>query len=261
MGLRATRKPRRFRRDTVREEGPLLLVCDTSSNYLNVILQRGPYALSTHTAYQPLSHARTLLPAIELALDEHRFSLADVDAFGVCLGPGSFTGLRVAMTTVKSFGFGADKPAVGVPTVEVLAASVTTPLPVGCLIDAKQGEAYSALFSAPADPAPDDAVPHLDGRRLLLAPEAGTPEDGLARILAAADGPVLLIGTACATYRERLEAAGNHPITFAPTHLHHPDGRTLARLCMARYEAGDTRPIEQLEPVYVGKPPIHKKRG
>ncbi len=250
MGLRGNARQARFKRDTVRTHGPLLLVCDTSSNYLNVGLQRGPNLLSAHSAYQPLSHARALLPAIELVLSEHGLSVADLSAFGVCLGPGSFTGLRVALTTVKALGFASGMSGVGIPTIEVLAAAVGGSRPVGCLIDARKNEAYSALFSAPDE----------QGQRSLLLPtEAGSPEAGIARLLEPTNGPITLVGSGCLSAPEELFE--DPRIVLAQPRWHLPDLRTLAKLSMTRFLAGDTQPIEQLEPVYVGLPPIHKHRG
>ncbi len=250
MGLRGTKRKARFKRDSVRFDGPLMLVADTSSSIMNVALQRGPNLLSAHSAYQPLSHARALLPAVELVLSEQGFKLEDVDGFGICLGPGSFTGLRVSMTSVKALAFDTEKPAVGIPAIDILAASVASGLPVGCLIDARKNEAYSALFAAPDG----------DGKReLLLKTEAGTPEAGIARILRAVEGPVCLVGSGCLSAPPEL--LDDPRIHVADSRWHLPDIRTLARLCMERFEAGETSLIDHLEPVYVGQPPIHKHRG
>ncbi len=250
MGLRGTRRPGRFKRDSVRHDGPLLLVTDTSSAYLNVALQRGSSLLSAHSTYQPLSHARALLPAIDLLLAEQGFKLVDVDGFGICLGPGSFTGLRVSMASIKALAYGTDKPALGIPAVAVLAASVGGDLPVGCLIDARKGEAYSALFSAP------DGAGH---RQPILPVEAGTPEGGLARLMGGVNGPITLVGSSCLSAPEELFAHSRLLLAEARWHL--PDICTLARLCMERFERGETTTVEHLEPIYVGQPPIHKHRG
>lgn len=250
MGLRSARRPGRYKRDSVRQDGPLLLVADTSSAYLNVALQRGPDLLSVHSTYQPLSHARALLPAIDLLLAEQGFKLADVHGFGICLGPGSFTGLRVSMASMKALAYGTGKPAVGIGAVEVLAASVVSQLPVGCLIDARKGEAYSALFAAP------DAA---GCRRPVLPVEAGTPEAGIARLLEAVEGPITLVGSGCLSAPEEL--LGDARLDVAEARWHLPDIRTLAHLCMVRFERGETISVEHLEPIYVGQPPIHKHRG
>lgn len=250
MGLRGSARQARFKRDTIRSEGPLILVCDTSSNYLSVGLQRGPNLLSAHTAYQPLSHARALLPAVDLVLSEHGLTLADLSAFGVCLGPGSFTGLRVALTTVKALGFDRSLPGIGIPTIDVLAAAAGSSTPVGCLIDARKNEAYSALFSAPDD----------QGQRTLLLPtKAGSPEAGIARLLETARSPMTLVGSGCLS--APAELLDNPGIIVPLPRWHLPDLRTLAELCMARFLAGETQPLDHLEPVYVGLPPIHKHRG
>ena len=68
-----------------------------------------------------LTHSRTLLPMVENLLANCGVSLADVDAIAVAHGPGSFTGVRIGVATVKGLALGADKPCLGVSTLEAMA--------------------------------------------------------------------------------------------------------------------------------------------
>jgi len=254
MGLRATRRKRRFLKSNLRSEGPLLLAFDTSGQFLNIGLQKGNSVLAVCSSYQPFSHAEAILPAIDLLLESQQFVLDDVDAFGVCLGPGSFTGLRVGMTTLKSFCFSTGKPAVGLPATVVLAAALKTDLHIGCLIDARKGEVYSALLQHRTAHYPAQATE-------LLQPEASTPEEGLARLLAELDGPVILAGSACTTYARTFAGFGEGRVEFAGPEFDRVNPAVLATLCMDEFNAGRTQDAAALEPAYVGKPPIHKHRG
>ena len=94
-------------------------------------------------------HSERLLPAIDRLLESAGRTLDDVDAYAVSIGPGSFTGLRVALATVKGLVLGDDRPVVAVPTLAALAAgAAAAPGPVAALLDARRGEVYGAMYAA-----------------------------------------------------------------------------------------------------------------
>ena len=239
----------------------MLLALDTSGRFLNVAMQRGETLLAVHSSRQPLAHARALLPAIEFMVTEQQVTLADIDLFGINLGPGSFTGLRVSMTTIKSFCFNSSLPVAGIPAATILAAGCATDKAIGCLVDARKGELYSVLFSPPVDNL-SGADPDLGNRALLLPPVPSTPEAAVARLEGAISEPIMLVGSGCFGQRERLvqEIGSNDRFTIAPEEWHDPSPRVLARLCMARLARSATVTAESLEPLYIGAPPIHKRR-
>ena len=68
-----------------------------------------------------VTHGERLVPTIDGVLRAARRELADIDAFAVAIGPGSFTGLRIGLSTIKGLAFATGKPAVGVPTLDALA--------------------------------------------------------------------------------------------------------------------------------------------
>ncbi|MFQ7690140.1 MAG: tRNA (adenosine(37)-N6)-threonylcarbamoyltransferase complex dimerization subunit type 1 TsaB [Butyricicoccus sp.] len=92
-----------------------------------------------------LTHSRTLLPMVENLLANCGVSLADVDAIAVAHGPGSFTGVRIGVATVKGLALGADKPCLGVSTLEAMAWGARA---LGgdlcCVMDARAGQVYNA---------------------------------------------------------------------------------------------------------------------
>lgn len=93
------------------------------------------------------AHAAALLPAVERALAEAKLALDELDAFAVSIGPGSFTGLRIGLATVKAFALGG-RPVAGVPTLAVLAwperESAAT---LVASLDAQRGELYAAAYT------------------------------------------------------------------------------------------------------------------
>lgn len=96
-----------------------------------------------------LTHSKTLLPMAEDLLKNCGMTLADVDALAVAHGPGSFTGIRIGVSAVKGLCWGAEKPAIGVSTLEAMAWNGEC-APEGsiicCSMDARRAQVYNALF-------------------------------------------------------------------------------------------------------------------
>jgi len=104
--------------------------------------------LATHTAEEDFSS--WLLPAVRRLLSDGKLSVADLDAYAVCSGPGSFTGLRVGLTTVKAWAEIFGKPIVAVSRLEALARfeplANSVPAYVASYLDARRNQVFAALF-------------------------------------------------------------------------------------------------------------------
>ena len=93
------------------------------------------------------THSERLMTSIDYALKQSGYSISDMDFFAVAIGPGSFTGLRIGLSTVKGFSYATGKPIVSVPTLEALAWNFPfCQYPVCTLLDARKKEVYAALF-------------------------------------------------------------------------------------------------------------------
>ncbi|MBM2802290.1 MAG: peptidase glycoprotease [Deltaproteobacteria bacterium] len=93
------------------------------------------------------NHAEIVVPLIQAVLDQAKFSLSDINGFAVSIGPGSFTGLRIALATVKGIAYELGLPVVGISTLHAQAARVTDTQDLICaLLDARKQEVYAALF-------------------------------------------------------------------------------------------------------------------
>lgn len=96
-----------------------------------------------------LTHSRTLLPMAEDMIKNLDISLNDIDLFAVAQGPGSFTGIRIGVSTVKGLAWALGKPVCGVSTLEAMAYNGSV-LPDGslvcCVMDARRSQFYNALF-------------------------------------------------------------------------------------------------------------------
>jgi tRNA threonylcarbamoyl adenosine modification protein YeaZ len=239
-----------------------------------VALSRGTELLAFHSALHPFSHASALLPAIDLLLEGQRAGVADLAGLGVCIGPGSFTGLRVGMTTAKAIGASKNLPAAPVSSTVLLAAGSGASGFVAPVVDARRGEVYSSLYrmepGAAAATSLSEGGLGPDARGIgpepqedpveVLPPEAGSPEAALHRILEACPGPVTLVGSACVTYEALFREMGAGRVVLASRSRCAISPEVLARVCGLRLASGSTVAIGQLEPLYVGRPPIHGKQ-
>lgn len=101
---------------------------------------------------QDRSHRWSIMPAIDRLLNTLNVTLHDIDGLAVSIGPGSFTGLRVGLATMKGLAYGANKPLVAVPTLQALAFNAASlGLPIATLLDAQRGELFLAVFHTPHD--------------------------------------------------------------------------------------------------------------
>jgi tRNA threonylcarbamoyladenosine biosynthesis protein TsaB len=107
------------------------------------------------------THSETLLPMIDAALRAAHLCCADIGLYGVTAGPGSFTGLRIGLSTVKGLAQPCQTPCAGVSTLEALAFAQTGEGTVICALDARRGQVYWAAFdlATHARLTPDDAAP------------------------------------------------------------------------------------------------------
>ena len=92
--------------------------------------------------------AESLLPAVEDLLRAAGCELAAIEAFALSIGPGSFTGLRVGIATVKGLAFGTPRPVAPVSTLAALAVGAgRADVPVVPMLDARRGEVYAAAYA------------------------------------------------------------------------------------------------------------------
>jgi tRNA threonylcarbamoyladenosine biosynthesis protein TsaB len=103
--------------------------------------------VSQYTQCSALTHSRTLLPMAEDLLKNAEISIKDIDRLAVAQGPGSFTGIRIGISTVKGLAWAGDKPCVGVSTLEAMAWHGLAAGGLICpVMDARRNQVYNALF-------------------------------------------------------------------------------------------------------------------
>ena len=125
----------------------LILAFESSARAASVALVEDGRLISQYSQCSGLTHSRTLLPMAEDMLKNAELTLDKVDLFAVAHGPGSFTGIRIGVSTVKGLAWAADKPCVGVSTLEAMAWHGLAAGGLVCpVMDARRAQVYNALF-------------------------------------------------------------------------------------------------------------------
>jgi len=127
-----------------------LLAIESSARAASVALTEDGKLVSQFFQASPLTHSRTLLKMTEDMLADLAMTMADVDCVAVAKGPGSFTGVRIGVAAAKGLAWGADKPAVGVSTLEAMAYHLLDRREgvICSAMDARRNEIYNALFTS-----------------------------------------------------------------------------------------------------------------
>jgi tRNA threonylcarbamoyladenosine biosynthesis protein TsaB len=131
---------------------PLLLAIESATRVMSVAILEGETLLAEISTFDERVHSERLLPAIDQLLCIADLSLDEIEAFAVSIGPGSFTGLRIGLATVKGLALGSDRLVAAVPTLAALTmAAAGAVRPVAALLDARRDEVYAACFEGPGD--------------------------------------------------------------------------------------------------------------
>jgi tRNA threonylcarbamoyladenosine biosynthesis protein TsaB len=159
-----------------------LILIETSGRVGRVALANGPTLVAERTLDEARRHARDLAPAIAELLRELGWRPRDLGGVVVSLGPGSYTGLRVGITTAKTLAFAIGCAAIGVPTFQIIArqSEVATP-ELAVIADALKGDLYVQVFRQSAIGARFTAageVAIVDGRKWAATLSASTSVTG-----------------------------------------------------------------------------------
>ena len=164
----------------------LILALESSAKAASAAVARDGTLLHMEFQNSGLTHSRTLLPMAEEALRQSGLALRDLDAVAVARGPGSFTGIRIGVSAAKGLCWGADKPAIGVSTLEAMAWNAVDCAPpdslVCCAMDARRSQIYNALFRIE------------DGAPRRLTPDRAIGLDALTAELVSTEKPIFVLG-------------------------------------------------------------------
>lgn len=147
---------------------PVILSLETATPGGSIFLARGTDALATRKGDPKLSHSNSILTDIDECLNDAELKLGDIELFACASGPGSFTGLRIGIATLKALAATLHRPCFGVPTLNAIAHSAGASNATVALLPAGRGEVFAQMFSVSAGEVVElDTAVHLSPPRLI----------------------------------------------------------------------------------------------
>jgi tRNA threonylcarbamoyladenosine biosynthesis protein TsaB len=218
-----------------------LLAIETSTVTGAVALLEAGRVVAESRVSIAVTHGERLMAAIDGVLRSARWELADVQAFAVALGPGSFTGLRIGLSTVKGLAFATGKPVVGVPTLDALAWRLPyCAYPVCPVLDARKNEVYAALYRT-----------REGWLELLEAPRAVPPATLAEELRDSTEGPLVFVGDAVLPFGTVFVEVLGPRALLAPADLRLPSAVTVGELGASALARGESADPADLVPLYV----------
>ncbi|MET0554031.1 MAG: tRNA (adenosine(37)-N6)-threonylcarbamoyltransferase complex dimerization subunit type 1 TsaB [Vicinamibacteria bacterium] len=208
-----------------------ILAVDTSGEQGSVAVVAGGEALGEVRLRPPVGHSLTLLPAVEFLLRALGLAPLDIEGYAIALGPGSFTGVRVGLSTVQGLALASGRPCLGLSNLDVLAARIAGEADcLAAIVDAYRDEVWTRRYDRAAQPT---------GPALRQS-----PADALAGLPASC----AVVGSGTMRYAALLaERAPHARLPARSPHL----ARTLGILAEPRLAAGEGVAPGELRPVYL----------
>lgn len=214
----------------------MLLAIDTSSVSLSCALSEKDRLISEWTVVRKLTHSEQLLPHMDMMMKEAGVSRQDITAIAASCGPGSFTGLRIGLATVKMIAYIWKVPLIAVNTLEALAWNMAGSQAFVCpMTDAQKGHVYTAIYGA------FDHIWTEEKEQVMEADEA-------VEKAAAHGGPMIFTGESADTYREKILEAG---MQMAPPSQRCSRAGSVAMAAWEKLAQGDISDPETLVPHYI----------
>ncbi|MCC6347779.1 MAG: tRNA (adenosine(37)-N6)-threonylcarbamoyltransferase complex dimerization subunit type 1 TsaB [Nitrospirales bacterium] len=224
-----------------------LLAVETSTMLGGVALMEDSTLIAEMRMNVRITHSERVLTGIDHLLRQAGFGLDDIDVFGIATGPGSFTGLRVGLSTLKGLVYASGKRLVSVPTLEAFAWSLPFAAhPVCPLLDARKQEVYAGIFAW-----------ENNGFTRLAAERAVRIEE----LLAALHGDAIFIGEGAVLYRDAISRSMGHRAHFGQPQNMVPSPATVASLCMRKAARGEFDDPVRLSPLYLRRSEAEIKMG
>ena len=218
---------------------PIILAIETATMCGSVALMSGDHCLAEISIDTATTHSRRLIQQVDKVMRETAMDWDGIDAISVSLGPGSFTGLRIGLSTAKGLCLATDLPLLGVPTLDGLARQITAPPDTMILtvLDARKKEVYGAFYQCN-----EAGVPEKVGKYMVMKP---------AEMAAMIEEPTILVGDGSVLYREVFVEQSTGPVIFAPPQTFFPRAATIGLIGIELFAGSNFVEPATVVPFYV----------
>jgi tRNA threonylcarbamoyladenosine biosynthesis protein TsaB len=224
--------------NNLQQEGPVLLALETSGPCGSIALVTGRECLGEYTLQSKLTHSRRLLAGIDWLLGEAGLAWGQIGGIAISLGPGSFTGLRIGLSTAKGLAMATGAPLLGVSALDGLAAQLAhAAVPICPVLDARKKEVYAAFYrNGPGGQA------ERTSDYMVLPPAA---------LMAMISEPTLLVGDGAAAYEESFRERLGGMALLPPAQLYFPRAAAIGLLALVKLEQGESLDPADAVPLYI----------
>ena len=239
-----------------------ILAIESSGAVASAAIMKSGEILSEYTINNGKTHSQTLLPMIEEIMDKCGMTAKDIDYIAISSGPGSFTGLRIGISTAKGLALGGDiedselagKPCVAVSTLEAMAYNLCEAEGVYIcpVIDARNDRIYSGLYWFWID---DDG----NYRAESAIPDGVFEIDKYLERLSSVNHGIIFIGDGIGAIKQKIDETGIM-YSFASRHKNFPRAASLALIAEKKREEGDIVTADELSPDYMAKSQAERLR-
>lgn len=224
----------------------IVLSVDSSSKVATVAILKDDVLLGEYILNDKREHSVILMPLIETLLKECNLTIDDIDGYVVSKGPGSFTGLRIGMATVKGMSFGNNKPYISISSLDALAYNLISFNGIICpIMDALRENVYTALYKNN-----NDSLEKIMNYTALDI-------DELVNLLKDKNEEVIFVGDGL--YKHKKYICDNFPKAhFAPVHLNIIRASSLGELGLNLLKKGICDDSNSA-PIYLKKPQAERE--
>ncbi|SDZ18185.1 tRNA threonylcarbamoyladenosine biosynthesis protein TsaB [Proteiniborus ethanoligenes] len=217
-----------------------VLAIDTSSTSATCAIIHEDKLLVEYTLNHKLTHSQKIMPIIQEALEGCELKVSDIDIFAVAKGPGSFTGLRIGVATIKGLAQAVNKSVVGIPTLDALAFNL--PYCEGIVVpvmDARRDRVFTAIYK------------WTNGNLHIIKEQTVLEIEELIDILKERPETVVFVGDGTLVYKQRLTEELGEKARFAPKSANMARASSVAELAMAKAKEGKVESFLDLAPDYL----------
>lgn len=219
-----------------------ILAVDTSTNVATVAILEDDTIIGEYSCNRGKTHSQRLMPMVQNLLEMVGLKAADMDAFAASIGPGSFTGLRIGVTTVKAMAFAAGKQVISVHTLDALAYNLSISKDLICpIIDARNDQVFTAIYR------------FVDGKLQRLTEYMGVHISELVNQLNAMSDEVIFLGDGCKTHKEYFKKELGQRVHFAAPDAALARATSVAILAKELYSDEKPESCYDMVPYYLRK--------
>lgn len=224
-----------------------ILAVDTSANVASAAICEEDRLICENILNHKKTHSEKIMPMIDELLQDSETKINEIDLFTVANGPGSFTGLRIGVSTVKALAHAVQKPVVGISTLEGMAYNLfDVEGLIAPIMDARRSQVYNALYRWEKGILTE-----------VIPPRAIALSDCLTEL--SGEKKIYFLGDGVPVYEKEITSVLGSKAVFAPMTAALQRASSIAALALVKAKSGNVENYQTLMPFYLRKPQAERE--